>query len=124
MSDKLKSEEKQILNEEKRILEEEKGLLKSLNSRVGRLAAAIERARVDEYTSMISRPWKFFLINFAAGVLRGLGMAIGFTVIAAVVLYFLVTTLVAMIDLPIIGKYIGEIVKIVNQYLDKGIPTP
>jgi hypothetical protein len=121
MSEKLN--EKKILNEEKRILEEEKVLLKSLNSRVGRLAVAIERARVDEYTSMITRPWKFFLINFAAGMLRGLGMAIGFTVIAAIVIYFLVTILMAMIDLPIIGMYIGELVKIVNQYLEKGIPT-
>jgi formate-dependent nitrite reductase membrane component NrfD len=116
-------EREQILKEEKKILEEEKNLLKALNSRIGKLATSIERARIDEYTSMITRPWKFFMINFTAGIFRGLGMAIGFTLIAAVVLFLLVRILVRMVDLPIIGMYIGEVVKFVEQYLQQGIPA-
>jgi len=115
--------EEKILIEEKEILKEEKGLLQILNDRVLKLADAIERTRIDEYTSMITRPWKFFFINFMAGIFRGLGMAVGMTLIAAVLLYILAKILVNMVDLPIIGMYIGEVVKFVNQYLQKGIPT-
>ena len=100
-----------------------KGLLPQLNERVGKLASALEKARVDEYTSMMIRPWKFFFFNFLAGIFRGLGMAIGFTLIAAVVIYFLAKLLVRMVDLPIIGLYVAELVKFVNQYLQQGLPA-
>ena len=114
--------QQKILKEEKKILEEEKDLLKSLNSRIGKLAASIEKARIDEYTSMLTRPWRFFFFNFMVGVFRGLGMAIGFTIIAAVVLYILAKVLVQLVDFPIIGMYIAEIVRFVEQYLQQGIP--
>ncbi len=114
---------KEILLEEKEIMKEEKTLLQGLNERVGRLADAIERTRIDEYTSMIIRPWKFFFINFAAGIFRGLGMAIGFTLVAAIFLYLLVQLLRNMVDLPVVGTYIGEIVRFVNQYLNQGLPA-
>jgi hypothetical protein len=119
----MNEERSNILKEEKEILEKEKSLLESLDSKVGMLATAIQRARVDEYTSMITRPWKFFFINFAAGIFRGLGMAIGFTIVAAIVLYFVAKLLVAMVDLPIIGMYIGEVVKFVEQYIQQGMPS-
>ena len=113
----------EIIREEKQILEEEKNLLRALNSRIGRLTASMERARIDEYTSMITRPWRYFFINFVAGVFRGLGMAVGFTIVAAIFLYLLVQVMVRMVDLPIIGMYIAEIVQFVNQYLQQGMPA-
>jgi hypothetical protein len=112
-----------ILKEEKEILKEERSLMESLNRNMGKLATSLERARIDEYTSMLTRPWRFFLINFMAGVFRGLGMAIGFTVIFAILVYFLAQVLIRMVDLPIIGMYIGEIVKFVDQYIKQGIPA-
>ncbi len=104
------------------LLKEEKSLLESLNSRVGKLATAMERARVDEYTSMLTRPWRFFFFNFVVGIFRGLGMAIGFTLIFALVIYIITQILVRMVDMPIIGMYIAELVNFVNQYLQQGIP--
>ena len=119
----MTEEEQRLLREEKQILEEEKSLLKGLNSKIGKLASSLERARIDEYTSMLARPWKFFLFNFLVGIFRGLGIAVGLTLIAAVVFYFLSKILVRMVDLPFIGMYIGEIVKFVDQYLKQGLPT-
>ncbi|MBU0672706.1 MAG: hypothetical protein KJ732_06745 [Candidatus Margulisbacteria bacterium] len=122
-NDKLKmTNEEKILSEEKQILKEERDLLESLNSRVGKLATAIERARIDEYTSMLTRPWRFFFFNFIVGIFRGLGMAIGFTVIAAAAIYILSKLLLRMVDMPIIGMYLAELVKFVNQYLNQGVP--
>lgn len=117
------AEELNLLKEEKEILKEEKSLLKSLDSKIGRLATSLERARIDEYTSMLTRPWRFFFFNFIVGVFRGLGMAIGFTLIAAVVVYFISQILIKMVDMPIIGMYVAELVKFVNQYLKQGLPV-
>lgn len=119
----MPGEEQNILKEERDILKEEKDLLKALNSNVGKLATSLERARIDEYTSMLMRPWKFFVFNFMAGIFRGLGMAIGFTVVFALLLYLLAQLLIRMVDLPIIGMYIGEIVKFVDQYIKQGMPA-
>lgn len=118
----MNEEEQNIFREEREILKEERNLLQSLNDNVMKLGSAIERARIDEYTSMLTRPWRFFFFNFAVGIFRGLGIAVGMTVVAAIVLYFLAKVLVTMVDLPIIGMYIGEIVKFVNQYINQGIP--
>jgi hypothetical protein len=52
-----------------------------------------------------------------------LGIAVGLTIIAAVVLYVLSKILVRMVDLPIIGMYIAEVVKFVEQYLKQGMPA-
>ena len=117
------AEEEKFLKEEKEILEEEKSLLQSLNSKIGKLATSLERARIDEYTSMLTRPWRFFFFNFLVGIFRGLGIAVGLTLIAAVVLYILSKILVRMVDLPFIGMYIAEIVRFVNQYLNQGMPV-
>lgn len=116
-------EEEKILKEEKEILKEERSLLESLNSKIGKLAISIERARIDEYTSMLSRPWRFFFFNFMVGIFRGLGIAVGLTLVAAVLFYILSKILVRMVDLPFIGMYIAEIVKFVNQYLNQGMPA-
>ena len=112
--------EEKILKEEKKILEEEKGLLEKLNENVLKMADAMQRARIDEYTSMLTRPWKFFFFNFIAGLVRGLGIAVGFTLLAAIFLYVLTNLLRGMVDLPVIGRYVAELVKIVNQYLQQG----
>lgn len=114
---------KELLGEEKKLVQQERDLVKSLNSRIGKLATAMERARIDEYTSMLTRPWKFFMVNFVAGIFRGLGMAVGFTLIFAIVVYVMSIMLKRMVDLPIIGMYIAELVKFVNQYLQQGIPV-
>jgi len=106
----------------KKVIDKEEGMIEKLNAGVMKLGEAMERARIDEYTSMLTRPWRFFFVNFLAGIFRGVGIAIGMTIIAAVILFVLAKVLVRMVDLPIIGMYIGELVKFVNQYIQQGIP--
>ena len=109
--------------EKEKISQEEKSLLENLNTKIGKLAISLQKGTIDEFTSLFARPWKFFMINFFAGIFRGLGMAIGFTLVAAVVIYISAKILTSMVDLPIIGMYIAEIVKFVNQYTQQGIPA-
>ena len=53
----------------------------------------------------------FRKINLA-GLGKGFGQAIGFTVLAALVLYLLST----WVDLPVIGAFIAKLINIVDQY--------
>ena len=91
-------------------------VIHELNSGLYRLAVHMERASFHEYTGMFRSPVKFMLFNFLAGVSRGLGVAVGMTIVAALLLY----VLAKMIDLPIIGYYVAQIVEIVNKYLAEG----
>jgi len=106
-----------------KVVKEEEGMLERLNAGVLKLGELMEKARIDEYTSMFTRPWRFFFVNFVGGIFRGFGIAVGMTIVAAIVLYVFARVLVKMVDLPIIGMYIAELVKFVNQYIQQGIPA-
>ena len=77
-----------------------------------RLILIIERSRIREYMMLTDSKRRLFLINFVAGLGKGFGQAIGFTVLAALVLYLLST----WVDLPVIGALIAKLINIVDQY--------
>ena len=77
-----------------------------------RLILIIERSRIREYMMLTDSKRRLFLINFVAGLGKGFGQAIGFTVLAGLVLYLLST----WVDLPVIGEYIAKLINIVDQY--------
>lgn len=55
-------------------------------------------------------------LNFFAGLARGVGMAVGFSILGALVLYLLQGAFFR--NLPIIGNYIADLVRIVQFHLD------
>ena len=77
-----------------------------------RLILIIERSRIREYMMLTDSKRRLFLINFVAGLGKGFGQAIGFTVLAALVLYLLSR----WVDLPVIGAFIAKLINIVDQY--------
>ncbi|HZK24817.1 MAG TPA: DUF5665 domain-containing protein [Oscillospiraceae bacterium] len=90
-------------------------LLKRLNHRVARLLQEIDKFNIAEYLNLLNNPRRFFWVNFLGGVGRGVGAAIGATVVAAVVISLLRRLVV--LNLPIIGDYIVELVQIVQNHL-------
>lgn len=83
--------------------------------KIEQIAMMLERAKLGEYVDMMASPKKLIRRNFVAGLSRGFGMAIGFTVLGAIGLYFLQK--LVMLNLPIFGNFIAEIVKIVQDRL-------
>ncbi len=75
----------------------------------------MERWRIDDFVHYVNNPKRLILVNFLAGLSRGLGMAIGFTVLGALFLYALF--IIAEWNLPIIGQYIARLVRIVQTHL-------
>ena len=88
-----------------------------LDQNVEKLATYFEKANFAEYVQLMTRPWKLFWFNFLAGLFRGLGTAVGMTVVFAIVIYMTITVLAKFIDIPIIGSYIAQLVQFVNQSL-------
>ncbi|NLY53864.1 MAG: hypothetical protein GX060_04475 [Firmicutes bacterium] len=88
---------------------------KDLNSKVEELAYYLERMRLAEYIALFNRPWRLMWLNFLAGLARGVGIAIGGTILAALVIFLL--SQLAILNLPVIGDFIAELVKIVQGQL-------
>lgn len=86
-----------------------------LNDNVDKVASHLERANFGAYADLITRPWKFFWLNFIAGLFRGFGLAVGMTVIFAVALYLLAAVLKHFIDVPVLGSFIADLVDFVNS---------
>lgn len=86
-----------------------------LAKKLDRIALGMERAKLNEYVNYLENPRKLFFANFIAGLARGFGASIGFTLLAAVIIYILQG--VVKLNLPIIGEFISDIVNIVNNNL-------
>lgn len=91
------------------ITSEDFGLIKRY---LERLILIIERSRIRDYMMLTDSKRRLFLINFVAGLGKGFGQAIGFTLLAGLVLYLLS----AWVDLPVIGAFIAKLMNIVDEY--------
>lgn len=86
-----------------------------LEKRLGQIASGMERSKLNEYVHYLEHPKKMFFANFIAGLARGFGASIGFTLLAAVIIYALRG--IMKWNLPVIGEFISDIVSIVNNNL-------
>ncbi|WP_189025258.1 DUF5665 domain-containing protein [Paenibacillus albidus] len=80
------------------------------------LAQQMEKARIAEYTELLRSPWRLIWLNVLTGTARGVGVALGFTFFAATIIYVLQG--LGALNLPIIGDYIADIVRIVQHQLE------
>jgi len=80
---------------------------------IERLALALERARIGEYVRLTQDPLRLVYVSFISGMARGLGFALGFTVLGALVIYVLQR--IVALNLPGIGRVIAELIRIVQQ---------
>ncbi len=87
--------------------------LLKLDSKVQELAVAMEKMKFAEYVEYINNPKKMLATNFLAGIARGLGMAVGFTILGALLLYVL--RQLVLLNLPLISDFIADIVELVND---------
>lgn len=86
--------------------------ISALERTVKSAAARLESANFYEYVDYVADEKRMLKRAFAAGVFRGLGMAIGFSLLGAVVIYLL--RLLAESRVPYIAKLVSRIVEIVE----------
>lgn len=83
------------------------------NGKLDKLCQMLEKIRFEEYIDQLCNPRKMFWKSFAAGIVRGFGMAVGFSILGALMISLL--TKLAADNIPLIGNFISEILKFVNQ---------
>jgi len=86
--------------------------VRTLSHRLADYTQHIENLSIAEYVELVRNPRRMFFLNFISGIGRGFGIAVGFTVLGALSLVFLRYLL--MLNLPGIGGFIAELVRIVQ----------
>jgi hypothetical protein len=73
----------------------------------------MEKMKLVEYIDLLHNPKRLIWVNFIAGISRGFGIAIGFTLLGAIA--FIVLQRLVGLDLPLIGDFIAELLKYVQE---------
>ncbi|HZX46353.1 MAG TPA: DUF5665 domain-containing protein [Clostridia bacterium] len=87
--------------------------VKILSSRIQQLSISLEKAKIMEYVNLMEDPKRLLVLNFVAGLARGLGIAVGFSILGAVAI--LILRRLVVLNLPLIGDFIAELIKLVNR---------
>ncbi|KHO62726.1 membrane protein [Thermoanaerobacter sp. YS13] len=90
-------------------------MLTTIKKQLDQMSEMMEKMKIADYVELMQSPYRLLWLNFIGGVARGFGIAVGFTILGAIVLYILQKLVV--LNLPLIGSIIADIVKIVNQKL-------
>lgn len=86
-----------------------------LRDRIEQLSVNLEKMKLAEYVELLNNPWRLMYVNLLAGLARGVGAAIGWTLLAAVLLAVLRVLVLA--NLPLIGGIIADLVRLVQNQL-------
>jgi hypothetical protein len=76
-------------------------------SRLERFGREMERIRFAEYVEYTNSPRRIIYTNFLAGLARGFGMAIGFSMLAAAFVMFLRRLI--LLNLPLIHDFLEQL---------------
>lgn len=95
---------------------EERAVADRISRQLDRVAAALDRSSLAELVELYRRPRRMLFLSLVSGIFRGVGTAIGFTAVAALVLYFLGR--LAALNLPVIGEFVADITRIVERELE------
>ena len=85
-----------------------------LRDKVTELYLVLERINLTEYIAYLNNPRRLLWLNFGVELVKGLGGAIGATLLLGLLVMFL--RRLVLLNLPVIGGVIGEIVKLVNAH--------
>lgn len=83
---------------------------------IDRWIAAMERLRLSDYVRYVDDRRRMFWSNFWGGVARGVGMAVGFTILGALLVLLLQE--LARRNLPLIGDMLAKIVRVVQRQME------
>jgi len=79
---------------------------------IDKLNKNLERTRIYEIAEILDSKSKMFFRSVLSGICNGIGTGIGFYLITAVLIWLL--QYIVRLNIPVIGKYISDIVDIVE----------
>lgn len=87
--------------------------LRKINKKIDRISKILEKSNIVQLSYIIGNKREILKRNLIAGISRGVGIGIGITIITAIIIYLLRKLI--MLNIPIIGDYIADIVEIVEK---------
>lgn len=78
-----------------------------------KLVRRLEAMRIAEYMELLEKPFRLIMTNFLAGLARGMGMAIGASIVFALSLEILRRLI--LLNIPGIGHFIRDLLHIVEM---------
>jgi hypothetical protein len=75
--------------------------------------AVLERMHLPDYIRYLEDHRRFYRMHFLGGIVRGVGSAIGFTILGAALVWLLQD--LAQRNLPVIGDFLAQIVDLVQH---------
>lgn len=103
MNEEIKKEEQKNFDVER---------LTKTQQALERIAMYFEQLNAGDYLFLSQRPLRMLFLSFGSGVARGFGMAVGMTFLFGIIIYLLK----GMVDVPLIGQYLGKLVTEINKY--------
>ncbi|MEG0767083.1 MAG: DUF5665 domain-containing protein [Clostridia bacterium] len=95
-----------------------RAIRKCLTARVSALIGQLERLGLQEYMTYLQNRPRMMWMNFLAGMARGLGFAVGFSILCALLVKLLQR--LALENLPVIGEFLAEVIRNVQKKLPNG----
>jgi hypothetical protein len=92
-----------------------KNVICGLNKKLNELSLMLEKLNLADYLMHLNNPKRVLWINFLGGLARGFGVAVGFVLLGAIVIYILQQSFFN--NIPLIGSIVADIVKIANEKL-------
>jgi len=66
---------------------------------------------ISDFIAFLRSPTKIFFLNLLAGIGRGLGFAIGFTILTAIIILLMKRA----VSVPVIGEYISKVLDFIES---------
>ncbi len=87
--------------------------LKEINKKIDKINKILEKSNIIEFSYIMGSKKEILKRNLIAGIARGVGIGIGVTIVTAIIIYLLRKLI--MLNIPVIGDYIADIVEIVER---------
>lgn len=97
---------------------------KRLTQRLGELVSQLEHMEVKSLAEYYANPRQVMFFNVVLGICRGVGFAVGASVVAALFLSVGIRVLSHFVDTPLIGKLVSDIVHAMKAYESAGGAPP
>ena len=96
------------------------GEQKRLTQQLAELVSQLDHMEVKSLADYYANPRQVMFFNVVLGICRGVGFAIGASVVAAIFLSLGVRVLSHFVDTPVIGRMVADIIHAMKAYESTG----
>ena len=94
-------------------IESERNLEEKLLTQLNKLNYTLNKNKILDLIELAGNSKRYLARNFMSGILKGIGIGIGFSIITAIIIYLMQK--IIKLNIPVISQYISDIVEIVER---------